>query len=140
MSPRVAYTEKEIELLARLIRSEAVGEGEIGMLLVGNVVVNRVVATCDVFDLTPTITDAIYQLNAFAGINTPLFYQGANAKELELAKKAIFNYRRDPAYYALWFKNPGTNVTCPPEFFGTLAGRYKKHCFYDSKDDLNCKL
>ena len=41
---RISYTEKEVELLARLIKSEALGEGEEGMLLVGNVVVNRVVA------------------------------------------------------------------------------------------------
>ena len=45
---RISYTEKEVELLARLIKSEALGEGEEGMLLVGNVVVNRVVANCDI--------------------------------------------------------------------------------------------
>ena len=33
---RISYTEKEVELLARLIKSEALGEGEEGMLLVGN--------------------------------------------------------------------------------------------------------
>ena len=43
---RISYTEKEVELLARLIKSEALGEGEEGMLLVGNVIVNRVVAIC----------------------------------------------------------------------------------------------
>ena len=44
---RISYTEKEVELLARLIKSEALGEGEEGMLLVGNVIVNRVDANCD---------------------------------------------------------------------------------------------
>ena len=43
MSPRIAYNDKEVDLLARLIRSEALGEGQEGMLLVGNVAVNRVV-------------------------------------------------------------------------------------------------
>ena len=31
---RISYTEKEVELLARLIKSEALGEGEEGMLIV----------------------------------------------------------------------------------------------------------
>ena len=42
MSSRIAYNSKEVELLARLIKAEALGEGQEGMLLVGNVVVNRV--------------------------------------------------------------------------------------------------
>ena len=138
MSPRVKYTPKEVELLARLMRSEALGEGDVGMLQVGNVVINRVVAKCDVFKMTDTITSAVYQTNAFAGVNTLLFNQGFSAKELELAQRAIDSYRAYPAYGALWFKNPGLNVPCPPEFFGVLAGRYKLHCFYDPKRDLNC--
>ena len=47
---RIAYNQREVDLLARLIRAEAVGEGDEGMLLVGNVVVNRVAAQCDVFE------------------------------------------------------------------------------------------
>ena len=42
MSKRCKYTNAEVSLLGRLIRSEAVGEGNFGMMLVGNVVVNRV--------------------------------------------------------------------------------------------------
>lgn len=45
----VKYTEKEMELLARLMRAEAVGEGDLGMLMVGNVGVNRVLADCLTF-------------------------------------------------------------------------------------------
>ena len=47
---RIKYSTEEVDLLARLIKSEALGEGEQGMLLVGNVVINRVVANCDVFE------------------------------------------------------------------------------------------
>ena len=54
---RISYTEKEVELLARLIKSEALGEGEEGMLLVGNVIVNRVVANCDIFRKVRTISE-----------------------------------------------------------------------------------
>ena len=49
MSSRIAYNSKEVELLARLIKAEALGEGQEGMLLVGNVVVNRVAAGGDRF-------------------------------------------------------------------------------------------
>ena len=36
----IKYTTKERDLLARLMRAEAVGEGNLGMLMVGNVGVN----------------------------------------------------------------------------------------------------
>lgn len=137
---RVAYTEKEVELLARLIKSEALGEGEEGMLLVGTVVINRVVATCDVFKNTRTITEVIYQKNAFSGVDTPLFNQAVNAKEKELAQRCIDGYRNEPSANSLWFKNPGTNVTCPPKFYGNLSGRYKNHCFYNPSFSMKCKL
>ena len=66
---RISYSDREIELLARLIKAEAIGEGEEGMLLVGNVVINRVVANCDIFRNAHTITEVIYQKNQFAGLN-----------------------------------------------------------------------
>ena len=119
MSPRIAYNDKEVDLLARLIRSEALGEGQEGMLLVGNVAVNRV---------------------AFAGVNTPLFNGPINALERELALRTINGYRNAPATYALWFKNPGRNVVCPEVFYGYLAGRFGNHCFYDPGEDLNCQF
>lgn len=140
MSSRVAYNSKEVELLARLIKSEALGEGQEGMLLVGNVVINRVVASCDVFRNVTTITEAIYQRNAFAGVDTPLFNNAVNTKEKEIALKTIKSYRNAPAYNALWFKNPGSKVTCPPKFYGDLSGRYMNHCFYNPESDLDCDL
>ena len=54
---RCRYTNKEVELLARLMRSEALGEGVYGMKLVGNVVINRVVAKCTTFKNINTIYD-----------------------------------------------------------------------------------
>lgn len=137
---RCKYIKKDIDLLARLLKAEAVGEGNFGMLLVGNVVINRVVATCDVFKTTTTISEVIYQRNAFEGVGSPLWQQNATAKERELALKCINGYRAHPATDALWFKNPGNNTPCPQEFYGLLSGRFKKHCFYDPKADLGCKL
>ena len=43
------YTTKERDLLARLMRAEAVGEGDLGMLMVGNVGINRTIADCLTF-------------------------------------------------------------------------------------------
>ena len=37
----INHTTKERDLLARLMRAEALSEGDLGMLMVGNVVVNR---------------------------------------------------------------------------------------------------
>lgn len=137
---RIAYNSKEVDLLARLVKAEALGEGEEGMLLVGNVVVNRVVANCDVFKNVVTITEAIYQKNAFAGVGTPLFNGPVNTKEKEIALRTIKSYRNAPATYALWFKNPGTNVDCPPKFYGNFSGRFKNHCFYNPGLQLKCDI
>ena len=46
----INYTDYELDLLARIMRAEALGEGNLGMLLVGNVVVNRVLTDCSIFD------------------------------------------------------------------------------------------
>ena len=43
---RVAYRSADVDLMARMMRAEAEGEGKQGMLYVGNVIVNRVVADC----------------------------------------------------------------------------------------------
>src|SRR5699024_11740991 len=109
MSPRILYNDSDVDLLARIMKAEALGEGEECMLMVGNVVVNRVVANCDVFKNTRTISEVIYQKNAFSGVGQPLFNQPVNAKEKELALRNIDGYRIEPATNALWFKNPGRN-------------------------------
>ena len=140
MSPRAAFNENDVELLARIMKAEALGEGDEGMLMVGNVIVNRVVANCDVFRDTRNISEVVYQKNAFSGVGQPLFNQPVNAKERELALRNIDGYRVEPAYSALWFKNPGSNTACPDQFYGQLTGRYKNHCFYAPGGKLNCDL
>ena len=139
MSPRIQYNDNEITLLAKIMKAEALGEGEEGMLMVGNVIVNRVVANCDVFRNTRNLYEVIYQKNAFAGVGQPLFNQGVNAKERELALKSINGYRVEPAYNALWFRNPG-RANCSENFYGVLSGRYKNHCFYVPPAKLKCEL
>jgi len=140
LSPRILFNDSDVELLARIMKAEALGEGEEGMLMVGNVVINRVVANCDVFKNTRTISEVIYQKNAFSGVGQPLFNQAVNAKEKELALRNIEGYRIEPAYSALWFKNPGSKTPCPETFYGNLTGRFKNHCFYALGAKYNCDL
>lgn len=140
LSPRITFNENDVDLLARIMKAEALGEGDEGMLMVGNVIVNRVVANCDVFRDTRTISEVVYQKNAFSGVGQPLFNQPVNAKERELALRNIDGYRVEPATNALWFKNPGSNTACPEKFYGELTGRYKNHCFYAPRAKLKCDL
>ena len=57
----VSYTTKELDLLARIMRAEAQTEGDLGMLMVGNVGVNRVLANCLTFKNIRTVYNMIYQ-------------------------------------------------------------------------------
>lgn len=59
--PRIKYIESDVTLLARIMRAEALGEGEVGMQLVGNVVVNRVIANCSTFKKMNTVAKVVYQ-------------------------------------------------------------------------------
>lgn len=128
----VAYTTKEVDLLARLMRAEAIGEGELGMLMVGNVGVNRVLTSCDLFGRVKTVTQMIYQNpGGFAGINSPLFMSSATAQEKRLAERVLRGEYYYPATNALWFYAPVKGASCVSLWYDQeLAGKYKNHCFY----------
>ena len=72
----IAYNNKELELLARLMRAEAEGEGKKGMLLVGNVCVNRAIVNCLDFKKINTIQKAVMQKpGGFEATSKSYFYQ-----------------------------------------------------------------
>ena len=130
--PVIKYTEKELDLLARLMRAEALGEGTLGMLMVGNVIVNRAIANCLTFKNTRTIYDVIYQPGAFTGINSELFFSAATSKEKDLAKRVLNGEYYYPATNALWFYAPTKGSSCVPYWYEQrLSGSYKNHCFYE---------
>ncbi len=137
---RVRYRDTDVSLLGRLMRSEAVGEGKFGMQLVGNVVVNRVVTSCDTFKNINNIYDAVFQKGQFEGTQTPLFSARATEKEKQMALNVIKYWRADPAYDALYFQNPGKGKNCKTNFWGVFAGRWKNHCFYDPENPEKCGL
>ncbi|KHF41560.1 cell wall hydrolase [Halalkalibacter okhensis] len=118
------------KLLARLIRAEAEGEGELGMLLVANVCVNRVRVRCLDFVDINTIERMVWQSpGGFEAVHFPYFYQRAREKEIRLAQRIINGERHRPAEFALWFFRP--DGPCPEQWWGQWnSGRYKQHCFY----------
>jgi N-acetylmuramoyl-L-alanine amidase len=126
----VRAREEDIELLARLLRAEAEGEGNQGMLMVGNVGINRIRANCSDFKNLRTIRDMIYQPKAFEAITKGFFYQRARENEKQLARRAVKGERIWPSKFSLWYFRPQGD--CPPTWYNQPhVGRYKLHCFYE---------
>ncbi|WP_188207490.1 cell wall hydrolase [Alkalibacillus aidingensis] len=127
----IAYTDAQLRELARLMRAEAEEDGELGMLMVGNVGVNRVRADCLDFEDIRNLEDMIYQSpGGFEATQMSYFYQGAREMDIRLARRNVQGERFDPAEYSLWFFRP--DGPCPPQWFGQWnVGRYKAHCFYN---------
>lgn len=138
----VNYTAKELDQMARLMRAEAVGEGDLGMLMVGNVIMNRVIADCLTFKNNNTIESVIYQSpGGFSGVNSNLFFSTATTKEKELALRNINGETYYPATHALWFYSPSANSSCVPLWYEQeLSGKYKSHCFYKPYQGICSKL
>lgn len=127
--PLIQARSGEEALLARLMRAEAEGDGELGMMMAGTVGVNRVLADCLDFRNIRTITDMIYQSpGGFEAVQKPYFYQQARAKDLQLARRVLSGELPWPATDSLWFLR---TAPCPPQWYGQWnAGRYKSHCFF----------
>lgn len=129
----VKYNTKELDLCARLMRAEALAEGDLAMLMVGNVIVNRAIANCLDFKNIKSISDVVYQKpGGFVGTNSQLFNSGsATTKEKELAKRVLKGEYYYPATNALWFYGPKKGEECKGTWFKQRnTGRYKSHCFY----------
>jgi N-acetylmuramoyl-L-alanine amidase len=132
---RVPYRNADVDLMARMMRAEAEGEGKQGMLYVGNVIVNRAVADCTDFSDLRSIEDVIFQIQggnySFEAVQKGnVFYQRARGVEKRLAEQNLKYWREHPAKYALWYFNP--YAPCPPTWYDQpFAGQYKQHCFYE---------
>ncbi|RJE88906.1 cell wall hydrolase [Paenibacillus sp. 1011MAR3C5] len=121
---------EQTKMLARLMRAEAEGEGELGMLMVGNVGVNRVRGNCLDFKNIRSIPDMVYQSpGGFEASTKGYFYQKARDSDVRLAKRVIGGERQHPASNALWFFRP--SGACPGTWWEqSHSGRFKAHCFY----------
>lgn len=126
----IKATDKDVDLLARLMRSEAEGEGQLGMLMVGNVGINRVLGDCLDFTKIRNIQDMVYQRpGGFEATTKSYFYQRAREVDKKLARRAIAGEKFHPATRSLWFFEP--SGACPPQWYNQPnTGRYKAHCFF----------
>jgi len=121
---------EDVKTLARLMRAEAEGEGKLGMLMVGNVGVNRVRGNCLDFESIRNINDMVYQRpGGFEATIKGYFYQRAREMDIRLARRAIKGERQHPASNALWFFKP--TGSCPSTWYDQPnTGRFKAHCFF----------
>ncbi|MGN1387979.1 MAG: cell wall hydrolase [Bacillus sp. (in: firmicutes)] len=133
----IPFTENDVSLLARLMRAEAEGEGQLGMLLVGNVGVNRVRADCLDFKDIRTIQQMVFQSpGGFEATQKGYFYQRARDTEIALARRVLDGERFWPATYSLWFFRPPTPGECPDTWYNQPnAGVYRNHCFFEPTGD-----
>ncbi|MFX3617623.1 MAG: cell wall hydrolase [Sporolactobacillus sp.] len=128
--PSVQFTNNDVSLLARLMRAEAEGDGQLGMLLVGNVGVNRVLGNCLDFQDIRTISQMVFQSpGGFEATQKGYFYQAARSQDRRLARRTLNGERFNPATNSLWFFQPVG--ACPGQWYNQWnAGRFKAHCFF----------
>lgn len=131
----IPVTTNGIRLLAQLMRAEALSDGNLAMLMVGNVGVNRVYANCLDFKNINNIQQMVFQdPGGFTSTKQGFFYHRPTAHEKTLARKAVRGKKYYPASYALWFFKPGGN-TCPTQWFGQWnTGKYKSFCYFHPTD------
>lgn len=134
----VKYNNQEVKLLARLMRAEAEGEGQLGMLMVGNVAINRVRAKCLDFKNINSIEKMVFQRpGGFESTLYSYFYLPSRKQDEKLAMRCINGERHSPATRALWFY--ASNYGCKAKWWGQWnSGKYKKHCFYSPVESQNC--
>ena len=132
------------ELLARLIKCEAGGEGDNGMRAVASVVMNRVnVAGGEYARIgRGSIRNIIFQPDQFTcvkevvgGRYNPqnIYNMRPEAIHYQIADWAIAGNRLSPLGQALWFYNP-YSPNCRQNFpsqVGYYITRIVDHCFYN---------
>ncbi|RCX23606.1 N-acetylmuramoyl-L-alanine amidase [Fontibacillus phaseoli] len=121
---------EDVKLLGRLMRAEAEGEGEQGMLMVGNVGVNRILGGCLDFRNIRSMNDMVFQSpGGFEATQKGYFYQKARDRDIRLAQRVINGEKIRPASNALWFFRPAG--ACPGTWYNqSNTGRFKAHCFF----------
>lgn len=97
-----ATTNKNLDLLARLIHAEARGEPYEGMVAVGAVVLNRVEDS----RFPNTIAGVIYQSGAFDVVGDGQINLAPNNTSIRAARDALNGW--DPSYGCIYYFNPAT--------------------------------
>lgn len=138
----MSYSDRE--LLARIIKCEAGGEGDNGMKAVASVIMNRVrVPDGEYHDIGQgDIRKVIYQNGQFdcmrsvlGGVANPqtIWANPPDQIHYDIADWALAGNRLYTIGYALWYFNP--YAPCPYEFpyngSGTFQIKIVNHCFYN---------
>lgn len=125
----VKVSSSDIDLMARLLRAEAEGEGTQGMLLVGNVGINRLRANCSDFKGLRTIPQMVFQPHAFeATKKKDIFINELGPQKKRLAQRAINGERFWPAKFSLWYFKPAGD--CPQTWYNQpFVARFKTALF-----------
>ncbi len=95
-----AYSQSDINLLAKLIAAEARGENYTGQVAVGAVVLNRVEHS----SFPDSIAGVIYQKGAFSCVNDSNWGVSPNSTSLKAARDCINGW--DPSGGAIYYYNP----------------------------------
>jgi len=133
----------DLEILARIIKCEAGGEGEDGMKAVASVVMNRVNITYGEYGrLEKTVRAIVYQKGQFDCVMETIggrqnlqniYNMRPEQVHYDIANWAIAGNRLPNLGYALWFFNP-FSPTCRtyfPSRVGKFVIRIGDHCFYN---------
>ena len=125
----------DLELLARIIKCEAGGEGDNGMRAVASVVMNRVQAFEGEYGRYNTPSDVIMAPRQFECISHPtqnIYNVAPDPVHYDIASWAINGGRLGAVGNSFWFFNPYSQ-NCPPNFptgVGAFQVRIGNHCFY----------
>ncbi len=101
----------ELDIMARVIYSEARGEPYIGQVAVGAVVMNRIASS----QFPDTIRDVVFQPGAFTAIDDGQYWLTPNASAYRAAEEAVRGW--DPTGGSLYYFNP---VTATSKWIWTL--------------------
>ncbi|NME83526.1 cell wall hydrolase [Clostridium sp. SM-530-WT-3G] len=104
-SKQLYITGEDIDLMAKLVAAESIGEPYEGKVAVASVVLNRTVSS----SFPNTIKEVIFQKNAFSCVKNGKIKSVANQDCYNAVYDAIKGY--DPSNDALFFYNPAT-ATC----------------------------
>lgn len=100
VGPKTAEMLNNAELMARVVHGEARGESYEGQVAVAAVILNRVQSS----DFPDSISEVIFQPNAFTAINDGQYYLQPDSTAFRAVKDAFLGW--DPSYGSVYYYNP----------------------------------
>ncbi len=99
---KYSLNQSEMDILARVIYSEARGEPYVGQVAVGAVVMNRIQSG----QFPDNIRDVVFQRGAFTAVDDGQFWLKPDKTAYLAAQDAVRGW--DPTYHSLFYFNPKT--------------------------------